>query len=325
MRNWKWIAATGIGLLLSGHGGAQAPAAAPPKETIAPNIPGVVAAGTKVQVLKDGLDGTEGPITMPDGSLLFTETTGNRVTRIDKDDKFSTFQENTNGSNALAFDKKGRLYSVQTVKMQVGIIYPKGSEKVLTDNYQGTPYARPNDLTIDKKGGIYFSDAGLNPDQNPPPPPMPLAVYYITPAGKVIRVAEGIVRPNGVLLSRDEKVLYVNDTNGEYLLAFDVQSDGTLKNRRNFAKYDGVTRTPQRITSGADGLAIDSQGRVYVCTQVGIQVFSPKGQALGTIPLSRQPQNMAFAGPNKKTLYIVGRGAAFKIQMQAQGFLGRAK
>ena len=325
MRNWKWIAATGIGLLLSGHGGAQAPAAAPPKETIAPNIPDVVAAGTKVQVLKDGLDGTEGPITMPDGSLLFTETTGNRVTRIDKDDKFSTFQENTNGSNALAFDKKGRLYSVQTVKMQVGIIYPKGSEKVLTDNYQGTPYARPNDLTIDKKGGIYFSDAGLNPDQNPPPPPMPLAVYYITPAGKVIRVAEGIVRPNGVLLSRDEKVLYVNDTNGEYLLAFDVQSDGTLKNRRNFAKYDGVTRTPQRITSGADGLAIDSQGRVYVCTQVGIQVFSPKGQALGKIPLSRQPQNMAFAGPNKKTLYIVGRGAAFKIQMQAQGFLGRAK
>ena len=327
-----WFVAAGLVYLAvmvaSVTGRAQAPAAAPlppATDTVAPNIPGVVAGGTKVQVIKDGFDGTEGPIAMPDGSLIFTETTGNRITRIDADGKTSTFLENTNGANALAFDSKGRLYSVHTVKMQVGIIYPKGSEKVLTDNYNGTAYARPNDLTVDKKGGVYFSDAGLNPDQNPPPPPMPLAVYYINPAGKTMRVAEGVTRPNGVLLSRDEKVLYVNDTNGEYLLAFDVQPDGTLRNRRNFAKYEGVTRTPQRITSGADGLAIDSQGRVYVCTQIGVQVFSPQGQHLGTIPLSRPPQNMAFAGPDKKTLYVVGRGAAYKVQLLAQGFKGRAK
>ena len=323
----SWFVAASLGCMVMVGGQARAGAQAPPPatDTVAPNIPGVVAGGTKVQVIKDGFDGTEGPIAMPDGSLIFTETMANRVTRIDKDGKTSTFLENTNGSNALAFDPKGRLVSVQTVKMQVGVIYPKGSEKVLTDNYQGRPYARPNDLTVDKKGGVYFSDAGFNPDQNPPPPPMPLAVYYINPAGKTIRVADGIARPNGVLLSRDEKVLYVNDTNGEYLLAFDVQSDGTLRNRRNFAKYDGVTRTPQRITSGADGLAIDSQGRVYVCTQIGVQVFSPQGQHLGTIPLSRPPQNMAFAGADKKTLYVVGRGAAYKIQMLAQGFKGRAK
>jgi gluconolactonase len=310
---------------------AQAPAAAPAAQlapatdTVAPNIPGVVAGGTKVQVIKDGFDGTEGPIAMPDGSLIFTETTANRLTRIGLDDKISPFLDNTNGSNGLAWDTKGRLYSAQTVKMQVGIIYPKGSEKVLTDNYNGTPYARPNDLVIDKKGGIYFSDAGLNPDQNPPPPPMPLAVYYINPAGKVTRVADGITRPNGVQLSTDGKILYVNDTNGEYLLAFDIQPDGTLKNRRNFAKYEGVTRTPARITSGADGLAVDSQGRLYVCTQIGVQVFSAKGEHLGTIPISRPPQNLAFAGKDKKTLYVVGRGAAYKIQMIAQGYKGRAK
>ena len=329
LKYWSW----GFAFLMAfgaarARGQAPAPAAAPQPpavDTIAPDIPGVVAGGTKVQVIKDGFDGTEGPITLPDGSLIFTETTGNRITRIDKDGKTSTFLENTNGANGLAFDSKGRLISVQTVKMQVSVIYPKGSEKLLTDNYQGTPYVRPNDLVVDKKGGVYFSDAGFNPDQNPPPPPMPLAVYYITPAGKTIRVADGIERPNGVQLSPDEKTLYVNNTNGEYLLAFDIQPDGTLRNRRNFAKYDGVTRTPERITSGADGLAIDSQGRVYVCTQVGIQVFSPKGQHLGTIPLSRGPQNMAFAGPDKKTLYIVGRGAAFKIQLLAQGYMGRAK
>src|SRR5881392_247339 len=101
----------------------------PATDTVAPNIPGVVAGGTKVQVIKDGFDGTEGPIAMSDGSLIFTETTANRITHIGLDDKLSTFLENTNGSNALAWDTKGRLYSAQTVKMQVGVIYPKGSEK----------------------------------------------------------------------------------------------------------------------------------------------------------------------------------------------------
>jgi len=95
-------------------------------------------------------------------------------------------------------------------------------------------------------------------------------------------------------------------------------------------RSSGVSSTmspnaPQRITSGGDGLAIDSEGRVYTCTVIGIQVFSPEGRHLGTIALSRPPQNMAFAGPDKKTLYVVGRGAAYKIQMLAQGFLGRAK
>ena len=98
-----------------------------------------------------------------------------------------------------------------------------------------------------------------------------------------------------------------------------------MKNRRNFAKYEGVAKTSTGVNSGADGLAIDSQGRVYVATSAGVQVFSPQGQHLGTIPLSRAPQNLAFAGPDKKTLYVVGRGAAFKIQMIAQGFKDRVK
>jgi gluconolactonase len=305
--------------------GAQA--AAPATDTVAPNIPGVVAGGTPVQVIGQGFRGTEGPIGMPDGSLIFTETDINQITRIDANGRTSVFLQNTNGSNGLAWDARGRLISVQTVpgKMQVGVLYPQGSEAVLVDSYDGKPFARPNDLVVDKKGGVYFTDAGINPNQNPPPPPQPLAVYYITPEGRTVRVAEGIARPNGVMLSQDERILYVNDSNGEYLLAFDVQPDGTLRNRRNFARYQGVMRTNERLTSGADGLAIDSEGRVYACTQVGIQVFSAQGQYLGLIPLSRGPQNLAFAGPDKKTLYVVGRGAAFKVQMLAQGFQGRAK
>jgi gluconolactonase len=319
---------TGCG---QGQGQPQAaapPAAqAPPMETVTPNIPGVVAGGTRVQVLGGNFQGTEGPIAMPDGSLLFTEMNLNRVTRMDASGRTSVFLENTNGSNGLAFDARGRLISAQTApeKMVVGVIYPPGSEAVLVDSYDGKPLARPNDLVVDKQGGVYFTTAWINPSQNPPPPPQPLAVYYITPAARTIRVAEGIERPNGIQLSPDERTLYVNNSNGEYLLAFDVQPDGTLLNRRNFARYQGVIRTGERFTSGADGLAIDSQGRVYAATQVGIQVFSPQGEYLGVIPVSRGPQNLAFAGPGKRTLYIVGRGAVYKVQMQAQGYMGRAK
>lgn len=302
-----------------------------PTETVTPAIPGVVAAGTKVVVIKSGFQGTEGPIGMPDGSLIFTETQANRITRIAPDGTTSTFLENTNGSNGLAWDAKGRLISVQTTPGQtkIGVIYPKGSEATIVDNFDGSPFGRPNDLVVGAKGAIYFTEPGPNVQQGAPPPatpPLPSAVYHVAPGGsKAIKVAENIRRPNGIILSRDEKVLYVNDTQGEHLLAFDVQADGTLTNRRNFAKYEGATTGPNGITSGADGLAIDEQGRIYAATSAGVEVYDTKGAHLGTIPVSRAPQNIAFAGPDKKTLYIVGRGAAFKVDLQTPGFKGRGK
>lgn len=319
--------------LLTALFAAPALAQAPPPvaaETTATAIPGVIAAGTKVEVIKSGFTGTEGPIGLPDGSFLFTETQANRITKIDKDNNITTFLENTNGSNGLAFDSKGRLISVQTTpgKAMIGVIYPKGQEATLSDNFDGKPYGRPNDLVVDKKGGVYFSEPGPNatPGQPAVAPPLSPAVYYVPPGGKSLRIAEGIGRPNGIQLSPDEKTLYVNDTAGEYLLAFDIKPDGTVGNRRNFAKYPTVNKTPAgAFNSGADGLAIDNEGRVYCVSIGGVHVFNPKGELLGTIPLSLQGQNLAFAGADKKTLYIVGRGAAFKVRMLTAGFSGRAK
>ena len=154
---------------------------------------------------------------------------------------------------------------------------------------------------------------------------MPPGVYYVPPGAKAIKLADNIARPNGIQLSPDEKTLYVNNTWGEYLTAFDIKPDGTVMSGRNFAKYERTDKIQTGITSGADGLAIDSEGRVYVASLTGVQVFSPQGPRLGTIPVSRPPQNLAFAGADKKTLYIVGRGAAYKVQLLAQGVKARAK
>ena len=332
-RHWMRELGMTVTMAAVATGGVLAQPTTPPvaTDTVATAIAGVVAAGTKVEVIKAGFTGTEGPIGLPDGSLIFTETQANRITRIDQDTgATSVFLESTNGSNGLGFDGKGRLISVQTTPGQarIGVIYPKGSVTTITDNFEGKPYGRPNDLVVARNGGIYFSEPGPNatPGQPPPVPALTPAVYYVSPAGKVARIAEGIERPNGIMLSPDEKTLYVNNTAGEYLLAFDVKADGTVGARRNFAKYGKVSTTAAgAFNSGADGLAIDAQGRVFAATAAGIEVFGPQGQMLGVIPISLAPQNIAFAGADKKTLYIVGRGAAFKVRLLTEGYKGRAK
>lgn len=303
----------------------QSAAPAPAAPLLTPAIPGVVAAGTPVQLIREGFQGTEGPVTLPDGSLIFTETQASRITRIAADDSISTFLENSNGSNGLGFNSRGELISVQTVKPQVGVVYPPAGVKVLAAEYQGQPFGRPNDLVVSSKGGVYFTDPGVAPQAGQPPQPKP-AVYFISPQGKLSRLAIELARPNGIQLSPDEKLLYVANTLGEHVLAYDIAADGTVSGERRFARLSGWSRSDTGVSSsGADGLAVDAQGRLYVASNAGIEVFAASGDALGVIPLPKKPQNLAFAGPDKRTLYVVGRGAAYRIAVQTPGFGGRAK
>lgn len=296
-----------------------------PKYEVNKDIPGVIAKGTKYEFLYEGFEGTEGPIGLPDGSAIFTETRANRITQLKDDRGVSIYVQNSNGSNGLAFNKKGELVSVQNLKPRVGVIYPLGKEKVLSEQFEGKPFQRPNDLVIDKKGGIYFTDIGQVPKTDKEEPARP-AVYYITPEGKTTRVINDLERPNGVQLSTDEKTLYVANTAGQYILAYDVKPDGSLGARKDFAKLSSYIKNEAgTFSSGADGLAIDSEGRLYVASNAGVEVFSAKGEGLGVIALPHKPQNLAFAGKDKKTLYVVGRGAAYRIPLLSQGYLGRAK
>jgi gluconolactonase len=265
----------------------------PATETVAPAIPGVVAAGTKVVIVRDGFQSSEGPIAMPDGTTLFTEPGASKVHKIDKNGTISTFLENSDRANGLALDSKGRL--IATTALSIAVLHP-------TREVLAKMPSRPNDLVVDKKDGIYFT---LPSDK-------PSALYYIPAGGQAAKVGEA-PGAHGVQLSPDEKTLYSADSGGEYLIALDVQPDGKLTNRRNFGKYTGL-KTPE---SHADGIAVDSQGRVYVGIEPGVQVFSPTGESLGLIPTSQRPQNLAFAGPDKKTLYLTGRSALFSVQMLA--------
>jgi gluconolactonase len=288
-----------------------------------PAIDGVVAAGTAIELIKEGFQGTEGPISLPDGSVIFTEGQANRITRISADSTIATYIENSGGANGLAFNSAGELVAVQTTKPGIAVIAPADKQRVLVDSYQGAPLNRPNDLVVDKRGGVYFTDPGARPE--PGQPAGKTAIYYLSPQGKLNQLATDIGRPNGIQLSPDEKTLYVANTYGEHVLAYEVKSDGTVGARRDFAKLEGFKQTEQGWSSGADGLAVDAKGRLYVASSAGVQVFDAKGQALGVIPLPKAPQNLAFAGKDKKTLYVVGRGSAYRIATLTPGYAGRAK
>jgi gluconolactonase len=292
----------------------------PPPFTLAPDIPGVVKGGTKVELIREGFMGAQGATQAPDGSLLLTERMANRITKIDKDGNISSYMENTSATNSFSFDSKGRAIGVQWMPAGVAVLAP--TKTTLADKFENHGFGRPNDLTIDKKGGVYFSDDLGIPDNMIRP-----AVYYVKPTGGVIKIADDIARPNGLVLSPDERTLYVDDTNGNALRAFDIQADGSAKNERTFAMIsEGVRKTDTGGTnSGADGAAIDGAGRLYVTTNAGVQVWGPKGEYLGNIPIPRQAQNLAFAGPDKKTLYVLGGNAVYKVQMLAEGYKGRPK
>src|SRR5262249_43964679 len=158
------------------------------------------------------------------------------------------------------------------------------------------------------KDDIYFTDPlprAVRRDGAALPEGAKVGVYHLWPTGKLVKLTDVIPKPNGIQLSPDEKVLYV--AGDDYLRAFDLQPDGTVRNARTFANL------------AADGLAVDAAGHLYAAG-MGIRVFSPKGDDLGTIPIPVKPANMTFGGVgDKNTLYVVARGHAYKITMLAEG------
>ena len=212
----------------------------------APDVPSVVRGGTLPEIVVRGLRSADDPLWLPDLGLIFTESANNRIVRLGDDDQITTFVGGLHGPLGQTFTRQGRLISLQTQEGFRGprVVWPAGAEKVIADAYDGKPFGRPNDIVSDSKGGVYFSDLGPRPT---PPGTLAPAVYYVPPGGTAIRVADDVARPNGVMLSRDEKTLYVNDTGGIHTYAFDVRPDGFLANRRVFATWTGRDRpSPSR-------------------------------------------------------------------------------
>jgi gluconolactonase len=317
----------------------QAPAVA----GAALEIRGVVKGGTPIERIVTGYDGLDDPIGLSDGTLVFSEPGARRLHRLNtRTNQVSVLVADSNESHGVTEDARGRLISAQAWygSTRIGVIYPPESRAVLADAYEGRPFSRPNDVIVASNGGVYFTEPGLTVQQaealvkqlgRPLEPQLPPAVYYIPPGRRAIRIEDKMIRPNGIQLSRDQKTLYVSDSNGAEIIAWDVQPDGLVRNRRTFGLLTGRSTRDNGlggVKTFADGMTIDADGRLYVATGGGVEVLSDQGRHLGTIPIKCPPadcQNLAFSGPGKRTLYVAGAGSLYKVEMIARGFAGRPK
>jgi gluconolactonase len=276
-------------------------------------LAGVLPAGAVPELVKEGFVFVEGPVGTADGGLYFSDIRDNKTYRLDPAGNFSVFRANTNGSNGLALTKDGDLVFAEGDGRRISKRNKDSSVVTLTEGPPGAPLLAPNDLIPDAKGGIYFTDPGPRPVVAG----RPTYVYYLPAGAKTpVLIDSMVARPNGLTLTTDGKTLIVDDTIGPTVFAYDVQADGTVKNKRPFAQLHDI---PAGMESGADGMALDNDNRVYITTVAGVQVFDAKGQYLGTIKAGRQAANLAFSGPGKQTLYMTAREGLYRVRTLAKG------
>jgi gluconolactonase len=269
---------------------------------------------------------TEGPTVDAQGNVYFSELRSQRILKLSPEGTLTTFRENSNGSNGLIFDSEWRLLACESSRVNPRITrtdLKTGKVEVLADKYEGKPLNAPNDLTIDGKGRIYFTDQGRREG----------AVYRIDPDGKLTRllVSPEVQTPNGILVSPDDKILYLVESNlaeggARMIRAYDLQPDGSVKNMRVFYNF-----YPGR---SADGMSIDGEGNIYAAaglnrlrgssetldTKPGIHVISPQGKEIEYYPIYEDTiTNCAFGGPDMKTLYVTAGKTLFQIHTGIAG------
>jgi gluconolactonase len=262
-----------------------------------------------------GFSFTEGPVWHPDGYLLFSDITGNTINKWTPDSKVEVFRSPSGHANGLTFDRQGRLIACEHSNRRVTRTEPDGTIVTLADEYEGNKLNSPNDALVKSDGSIYFTDPpyGLT-SKHGIPGKQELkfqGVYRLLPDGKTLELlVDDIVRPNGLVFSPDEKVLYVANSRGSIIYAFDVQPDGTLANRRVFVTLSGW----------ADGIKVDMNGNLYVTTNKSVvRVYDSAGKHLGDIVTPEGTTNCAFGGPDNKTLFITARTSVYRVQLKVQG------
>ncbi|MBI1763818.1 MAG: SMP-30/gluconolactonase/LRE family protein [Acidobacteria bacterium] len=245
-----------------------------------------------------GFQFTEGPASDLQGNVYFSDVQRNRIHKIDTQGVLTTFLENQPSVNGLMFDPRGRLIACQSGRI-VAIDPATQEVSVLASQFENTNFQGPNDLAVDRQGNVYFSDRTAGP------------VYFIAADRTVKRLFNNLAQPNGVLLSTDEKTLYVL-YNQPTLAAFPITAPGQLGEPKMISLQG---------TGGGDGMTLDTQGNLYVTrpNSNGVQVLKPTGESLGLLTFSEAPSNCTFGGPDMKTLFVTARTSVYTARMQTIG------
>ncbi|MGB2821198.1 MAG: SMP-30/gluconolactonase/LRE family protein [Phycisphaerae bacterium] len=271
---------------------------------------GVVAPERNLKKLAGDFKFTEGPAVDANGNVFFTDQPNDRIMKWSVEGKLSTFLKPCGRSNGLYFDRKGNLLACADEKNQLWSIDPAGKVTVLVSDYKGKLLNGPNDLWVRPDGGVYFTDPFYKRPywKRGPMEQDAQCVYYLAPDRKrLLRAADGLAQPNGIIGTPDGGKLYVADIRGGKTYAYDVGDDGTLSNRKLFCPM------------GSDGMTIDSEGNVYL-TGRGVTVFDRAGKRIEHIDVpQRWTANVCFGGADRKTLFITAGTGLYGIRMRVKG------
>jgi gluconolactonase len=253
---------------------------------------------------------TEGPAVDRQGNVFFTDQPNNQIWEYHTDGRLTLFMDSAGRSNGMYFDKKGNLVSCADEHDQLWSIRPDGKVTVLVSGWQGHRLNGPNDLWIDPKGGVYFTDPYYQRDywDRTAPDIKGQKVYYLPKRKKEPIVADSnLVTPNGIVGTPDGKRLYVSDLAADKTYIYRIRGDGSLTDRQLF------------VALGSDGMTLDSKGNVYLCGK-GITVYDPSGKKIAYIPVpGGWTGNLCFGGRDKRTLFITASRSVFTLPMRVAG------
>lgn len=280
-----------------------------------PMIPGIGPIGEPVKLFTD-FKFTEGPAFDLKGNLYFTDIPANRIYQVNSAGELSVFLEPSHHANGLMLDGANNMLACEMDGRLVSINLKNKQVTPLATEYQGKRFNAPNDLVVDRTGGVYFTDPHFRAPE--PLPQGKVAVYYRSIDGKVTRLIDDLKAPNGVILSPDEKTLYVIPSLQKEMWAYPVTSPGKIGKGRVFCtlKQEKGYKGPGR---GGDGLTVDTNGNLYITSGLGLQVFSPEGKLLGIISVPEKPSNVTFGGKGNASLFITARTSLYRIDTKAKG------
>lgn len=271
----------------------------------------IIAEGAGLIQISNEYSFTEGPASDKNGNVFFTDQPNDKIIKWNAtDNSLTIYMEPAGRANGLYFDHNGNLLAAADDKNEIWRINTDGEIDTLITNFEGKKLNGPNDLWVDKGGGIYFTDPYYQRPywERMAPDITENRVYYISPDMKNIIIVGGdYVRPNGIIGTPDGNTLYIADIGDEKTYSFSINDDGSLTNKKLFTEM------------GSDGMTMDNKGNVYL-TGDGVTVFNSKGKKIQHIPIDEEwTANVTFGGKNQDILFITAKGSVYTLKMNVHG------
>lgn len=256
--------------------------------------------GESWELVAEGYQFTEGPAVNADGEVYFTDVPSSKIYKIDLAGKVSLFTDQANKTAGLMFGADGFLYGTSI-----------GGKAIVRFDSQGVPTpivedVNCNDLVVLGNETIFFTDH------------IEGKIWSVSSEGKLLEVAAGITFPNGLIAWPNQKQLVVADMRGRYLWNFCITADGQLKHQQ---PYSTMQLPVGKTESGADGMTVDKVGRVYVCTEQGVQIFDTQGRLSGVLAKPQRAflSNITLGGPELNYLYATSTDKVYRRKLNTNG------